>query len=125
MTNDSLPLAGFLVLDLTRVLAGPYCTRLLADMGARVIKIERPGDGDETRHNVYQLEPGRGDQSTYFARVNAGKESVSLDLSNPEARAVFVDIPRHADVFIEDSTPGGAARLGHDSPASRQVQPAI
>ena len=125
MTNDSLPLAGFLVLDLTRVLAGPYCTRLLADMGARVIKIERPGDGDETRHNVYQLEPGRGDQSTYFARVNAGKESVSVDLSNPEGRAVVVDIARHADVFIENFTPGVAARLGCDYPAIREVKPDI
>src|SRR5881628_822793 len=125
MTNDSLPLVGFLVLDLTRVLAGPYCTRLLADMGARVIKIERPGDGDETRHNVYQLEPGRGDQSTYFARVNAGKESVSVDLSNPEGRAVVVDIARRADVFIENFTPGVAARLGCDYPAIREVKPDI
>jgi len=114
MSNDSLPLSGFLVLDLTRVLAGPYCTRLLADMGARVIKIERPGDGDETRHNVYQLEPGRGDQSTYFARVNAGKQSVAVDLANPDGRRVVVDLARHADVFIENFAPGVAARLGCD-----------
>jgi len=75
-----LPLAGVLVLDLTRVLAGPYCTRLLADLGARVIKIERPGEGDDQRHNYLQIEPGRRDQSTYFIRVNAGKESVAVDM---------------------------------------------
>ena len=78
---DELPLAGYTVLDLTRVLAGPYCTRILADMGARVIKIERPGDGDDMRRNYMQLEPGRTDQSSYFMRVNAGKESVAIDMA--------------------------------------------
>ena len=73
MTDDSLPLHGLLVVDLTRVLAGPYCTRLLSDLGARVIKIERPVEGDEMRRNPHQIEPGRDDQSTYFSRVNAGK----------------------------------------------------
>src|SRR5207253_534313 len=63
---DDLPLVGVTILDLTRVLAGPYCTRLLCDLGARVIKIERPGEGDEMRRNYLQLEPGRGDQSSYF-----------------------------------------------------------
>ena len=61
MQPDDLPLIGVTVLDLTRVLAGPYCTRLLSDLGARVIKIERPRDGDEMRHNYLQLEPGRDD----------------------------------------------------------------
>ena len=75
MKPDSLPLAGITILDLTRVLAGPYCTRLLCDLGARVIKIERQGDGDDMRRNYLQLEPGRGDQSSYFTRVNVGKES--------------------------------------------------
>ena len=83
MRDDSAPLAGLVVLDLTRVLAGPYCTRLLADLGARVIKIERPGTGDEMRRGMLQLEEGRDDQSTYFVRCNAGKESVALDLGHP------------------------------------------
>ena len=79
-------LDGITVLDFTRVLAGPYCTRLLADLGARVIKVERPGEGDDTRRGYIQLEEGRADQATYFVRVNAGKRSIALDLSQP-ARA--------------------------------------
>ena len=69
---DELPLAGYTILDLTRVLAGPYCTRLLCDLGARVIKIERPGDGDETRRNYLQLEPGRADQSRATTPTTCG-----------------------------------------------------
>ena len=76
-------LDGLVVLDFTRVLAGPYCTRLLADLGARVIKIERPGEGDEMRRAHLQLEEGRDDQSTYFTRINTGKESLALDLALP------------------------------------------
>ncbi len=125
MGDDSLPLTGLLVLDLTRVLAGPYCTRLLADMGARVIKLERPGTGDETRHNPHQLAPGRDDQSTYFIRVNAGKESVAVDLSHPDGRRVVLDLARHADVFIENFTPGVVARLGCDYAAVREMKPDI
>src|SRR6266511_3730480 len=110
--DDSLPLHGLIVLDLTRVLAGPYCTRLLADLGARIIKVERPGEGDEMRRSPHQLDPGRDDQSTYFTRVNAGKESVALDLSHPRGREVLLDLARHADVFVENFTPGVVSKLG-------------
>ena len=123
--EDLLPLAGVTIVDLTRVLAGPYCTRLLADMGARVIKVERTGTGDETRAAMHQLEPGRSDQSTYFARVNAGKESVALDLSSPDGRQVVLDLARHADVFIENFAPGVVARLGCDYSAIQAVKPDI
>jgi len=102
------------VLDLTRVLAGPYCTRLLADLGARVIKIERPGTGDEMRRGMLQLEEGRDDQSTYFVRCNAGKESVALDLAHPAAQAVVLDLARHADVVVENFVPDVTTRLGCD-----------
>ncbi|MGH7373273.1 MAG: CaiB/BaiF CoA transferase family protein [Candidatus Rokuibacteriota bacterium] len=122
MSDDSLPLHGLLVLDLTRVLAGPYCTRLLADLGARVIKIERPGEGDDMRRNPHQIEAGREDQSTYFARVNAGKESVAVDLSRPEGRDVVLGLARHADVFIENFAPGVVSRLGLDYPAIKGVK---
>jgi crotonobetainyl-CoA:carnitine CoA-transferase CaiB-like acyl-CoA transferase len=122
VSDDSLPLHGLLVLDLTRVLAGPYCTRLLADLGARVIKIERPGEGDDMRRNPHQIEAGREDQSTYFARVNAGKESVAVDLSRPEGRDVVLGLARHADVFIENFAPGVVARLGLDYSSVKAVK---
>jgi CoA:oxalate CoA-transferase len=121
--DDSAPLSGLVVLDLTRVLAGPYCTRLLADLGARVIKIERPGWGDEMRRAVLQLEPDREDQSTYFVRCNAGKESVALDLAHPGARTVVLDLARMADVVVENFVPGVAARLGCDWQALSAVKP--
>ena len=122
---DDLPLDGVTILDLTRVLAGPYCTRLLADLGARVIKVERPGEGDEMRRSPHQLDPGREDQSTYFTRVNAGKESVALDLSHPRGREVLLDLARHADAFVENFTPGVVAKLGCDYAAIRAVKPDI
>src|ERR1700752_1811314 len=106
MRGDSLPLDGLVVLDLTRVLAGPYCTRLLAALGARVVKIERLGEGDEMRRGPHQLEHGRDDQSTYFTRVNAGKESVGLHLARPRGRDVLLDLARRADVFVENFMPG-------------------
>jgi crotonobetainyl-CoA:carnitine CoA-transferase CaiB-like acyl-CoA transferase len=123
--DADLPLDGLIVLDLTRVLAGPYCTRLLADLGARVIKVERPGEGDEMRRSPQQLEPGRDDQSTYFTRVNAAKESVGLDLAHPRGREVVLDLARHADVFVENFTPGVVAKLGCDYEAVRAIKPDI
>ena len=107
------------------MLAGPYCTRLLSDLGARVIKIERPGEGDEMRRNHAQLEPGRADQSTYFTRVNAGKASVAVDLARPEGQAIVRDLAREADVVVENFTPGVVARLGCDYEALRAVKPDI
>ncbi|HEU4439908.1 MAG TPA: CaiB/BaiF CoA-transferase family protein [Methylomirabilota bacterium] len=125
MSDASLPLHGLVVVDLTRVLAGPYCTRLLADLGARVIKIERPGEGDDMRRNPHQIEPGRDDQSTYFARVNAGKESVAVDLGRPEGRALVLGLAGHADVFIENFAPGVVGRLGLDYAAVSAAKPDI
>jgi CoA:oxalate CoA-transferase len=118
-------LDGLTVLDFTRVLAGPYCTRLLADLGARVIKVERPGDGDETRVFYLQLEEGRTDQSSYFVRFNAGKESVAIDLGHPQARPVLLDLARVADVLIENFVPGVMARHGLDYGAVSAANPAI
>lgn len=122
---SSLPLEGIVVLDLTRVLAGPYCTRQLSDMGARVIKVERPESGDDTRNAPTQLEPGRSDQSSYFARVNAGKQGVAIDLASPEGMAVLLDLARQADVFIENFAPGVVTKLGCDVAAIRKVRPDI
>jgi len=115
-------LAGITVVDFTRVLAGPYCTRLLADLGARVIKIERPREGDEIRYSVIQLEPGRTDQSSYFVRLNAGKQGIAIDLAHPQAHAVVLDLVRHADVVVENFSPGVMARYGFDDAALRAVK---
>jgi len=120
-----LPLVDVTILDLTRVLAGPYCTRLLSDLGARVIKIERPGEGDEMRRAYLQLEADRTDQSTYFTRVNAGKESVAVDMSRPEGQAIIRDLARVADVVVENFMPGVVARLGCDYETLRAVKPDI
>ena len=118
-------LEGLTVLDFTRVLAGPYCTRLLADLGARVIKIERPVYGDDTRAFYLQLEEGRTDQSSYFVRFNAGKESVAIDLAQAEAKEVVLDLARVADVLVENFVPGIMARHGLDYATVAAVNPAI
>jgi len=112
--SDDALLAGLTVLDFTRVLAGPYCTRLLADLGARVIKVERPGEGDDTRRGHVQIEEGRTDQATYFIRINAGKSSLALDLAHPKAREVVLDLAHAADVVVENFLPGVVAKLGCD-----------
>lgn len=116
-------LEGYTVVDFTRVLAGPYSTRLLADLGARVIKIERPGEGDEIRYIVRQLEEGRADQSTYYVRLNAGKQGIAIDLAHPQARDVVLDLVRRADVVVENFSPGVMARYGFDAQALRAVRP--
>jgi crotonobetainyl-CoA:carnitine CoA-transferase CaiB-like acyl-CoA transferase len=120
--RDDLPLTGVTIVDLTRVLAGPYCTRLLADLGARVIKIERPGVGDDQRRSYLQLEPGRRDQSTYFVRVNAGKESIGVDLQRPEGQAIVHDLAKIADVVVENFMPGVVAKLRCDYETLRALK---
>jgi crotonobetainyl-CoA:carnitine CoA-transferase CaiB-like acyl-CoA transferase len=90
-----------------------------------VLKIERPGEGDDTRRGYAQLEEGRTDQATYFVRVNAGKQSVGLDLGHPRGREVVLDLARAADVAVENFVPGVAARLGCDHAALARVRPDI
>jgi crotonobetainyl-CoA:carnitine CoA-transferase CaiB-like acyl-CoA transferase len=103
------PLDGITVLDLTRVLSGPYCTMLLADMGARVIKIEQPGRGDDTRG---WGPPFLGSESAYFLSVNRNKESLTLDFKHPEGRALLDRLVGAADVIVENFRPGTLAKLG-------------
>jgi crotonobetainyl-CoA:carnitine CoA-transferase CaiB-like acyl-CoA transferase len=121
--TDEPLLAGLTVIDFTRVLAGPYATRMLADLGARVIKIERPGEGDEIRYTVMQLDPARTDQSSYFVRLNAGKESIAIDLAHAQAREVVLDLVRGADVVVENFSPGVMTRYGLDEAALRPLRP--
>ena len=103
------PLAGILVIDVTRVLAGPFCTLVLADLGARVIKVEAPGKGDDAR----QIGPFIGGKSAYFMSLNRGKESIALDLKDAGDRAVFEKLLARADVLAENFRPGVMERLGY------------
>ncbi len=102
-------LAGIRVLDLSRVLAGPYCTMLLADLGADVVKVERPGDGDETRT---WGPPYIGGEAAYFLSVNRGKRSVAIDLARAEGRSLAQRLAREADVVVENFRAGTADKLG-------------
>jgi crotonobetainyl-CoA:carnitine CoA-transferase CaiB-like acyl-CoA transferase len=115
------PLAGLLVADFSRILAGPYSTMLLADMGAEVVKVEGPG-GDDTR--TWQP-PVRDGISTYYLGVNRNKRSVRLDLKDPGDLALARELARRADVFIENFKPGGLARFGLDYDAVSAANPAV
>lgn len=105
------PLEGVTVIDFTRILSGPYATMLLADLGADVIKVERPGDGDDTRGWGPPFWRGT---STYFAAVNRGKRSVAVDLRTPEGQDVVREMISQADVVVENFRPGVTERLGID-----------
>jgi len=103
------PLSGITIIDLSRILAGPYCTLLLAELGARVIKVEPPGQGDDAR----QYGPFKNGKSAYFVSVNRGKESIALDLKSPGGRDVFERLLDKADALVENFRPGTMERLGY------------
>jgi len=103
------PLSGVVVVDLSRILAGPYCTMLMAELGARVIKVEPPEKGDDAR----EYGPFRNGKSTYFASVNRGKESIALDLKAAADRAIFERLLERADVLVENFRPGTMEKLGY------------
>jgi crotonobetainyl-CoA:carnitine CoA-transferase CaiB-like acyl-CoA transferase len=111
MASVAKPLAGVRVLDLSRVLAGPFCTQLLADLGADVIKVERPPLGDDTRQWGPPFLPDEG-PSAYYVSCNRGKRSLALDLARPDARAVLDDLVRAADVLVENFLPQSLEKLG-------------
>jgi crotonobetainyl-CoA:carnitine CoA-transferase CaiB-like acyl-CoA transferase len=117
--GNSGPLSGIVVADFSRVLAGPYCTMLLADLGADVIKVEGPA-GDDTRHWVPPVRDGVG---TYFLAVNRNKRSIVLDLADPEDSEVAHALSARADVFIHNFKPGGLAKFGldYDAVAARNA----
>ena len=106
---DQKPLDGIRVLDLTRVLAGPFCTMNLADLGAEVIKLELPGHGDDSRRFAPTLPSG---DSGYFYSVNRGKFSLTLDLRQPDGAAIFLELATKADLVVENFSPGTMERFG-------------
>jgi crotonobetainyl-CoA:carnitine CoA-transferase CaiB-like acyl-CoA transferase len=116
------PLDGITVLDLTRVLSGPYCTMLLADMGARVIKIEQPGKGDDTRAWGPPFLEG---ESAYFLSINRNKESVTVDFKHPEGRRLLEQLIAKSDVVVENFRPGTLEKLGLDYKALAPRHPRL
>jgi crotonobetainyl-CoA:carnitine CoA-transferase CaiB-like acyl-CoA transferase len=115
------PLAGIRVIDLTRVLAGPFCAMALGDMGAEVIKIEEPGRGDDTRG----WPPFAGGEATYFMAVNRSKKSLTLNLKAPEGQAILRRLITRADVVLENFRPGTMERLGFGFEALRKANPRL
>jgi crotonobetainyl-CoA:carnitine CoA-transferase CaiB-like acyl-CoA transferase len=111
MTTPAGPLAGLRVLDLTRVLAGPTCTQMLGDLGAEVIKIERPEAGDDTRGFAPPFWPGT-QESAYFLGVNRNKKSVTLDMAKPEAQAILHRLLETTDILVENFKVGALAKYG-------------
>ena len=116
------PLAGVRVADLSRVLAGPYCTMVLADLGADVVKVERPEGGDETRS---WGPPFAGGEAAYYLSVNRNKRSCALDLSQPEGRELALELCARADIVVENFKVGGADRLGVGYAQVRERNPRV
>src|ERR1700758_5075708 len=121
-------LAGIRVLDLSRILAGPWATQLLADLGAEVIKVERPGDGDDTRGWGPPFVSGAHEAdifSAYFLAANRGKKSVAVDLSSQDSREIVASLAASCDIVVENFSAGVAGRLGLDFAALSAINPRL
>jgi len=114
-------LEGIRILDLSRVLAGPYCTMVLGDLGAEIIKIEQPGIGDDSR----EYGPFIGKESAYFMSLNRGKKSITLNLKDEADRHIFMDLVKESDVVIENYRPGTMAKLGFEYEDLKKINPRI
>ncbi|MBV7483456.1 CaiB/BaiF CoA-transferase family protein [Bordetella sp. BOR01] len=115
------PLDGLKILDLSQIMAGPYCTMVLGDLGAEVIKIERPGTGDDAR----EMGPYVNGESTCFAHINRNKHGLSLNLKDPQAREVFYEMVKWADVVVENFRVGVTQNLGVDYATLARINPAL
>jgi len=122
-------LAGIKVLDLSRVLAGPWCTQMLADLGADVVKVERPGAGDDTRHwGPPFLKDADGNdttQASYFTACNRNKRSVTIDMATPEGQALIQQMAQQADIVVENFKVGGLQQYGLDHESLRALNPRL
>jgi len=121
-TTRAAPLAGRRVLDLSRVLAGPWCTMILADLGAEVIKVENPNGGDDTRH---WGPPYIGGEAAYYLCANRNKQSIAIDLSKPQGQAIVRALAARADVVVENYKLGGLDRFGLDYASLAAINPAL
>jgi crotonobetainyl-CoA:carnitine CoA-transferase CaiB-like acyl-CoA transferase len=123
------PLQGFRVLDLSRILAGPWASQMLADLGAEVIKIERPGSGDDTRAWGPPYMPDESGAATtetaYFHGANRGKKSLCIDMGSPRGQALIRDLVKHCDVLVENFKVGGLARYGLDYESLKAINPKL
>ena len=118
-TKPQLPLAGVRVLDVSQVMAGPYCSMLLADLGADVIKVEPPGTGDQTRGAMgFKM---KGSDSMGFLNMNRNKRSITLNLKTEAGKQVFLDLVKTADILVENYRPGVMKKLGIDYPALKAI----
>src|SRR4029079_17369975 len=117
-----LPLDDLVVFDLTRVLSGPYCSMYLGDFGARVIKLENPDGGDDTRAFG---PPFVAAESTYFMSITRIKESVAIDFKHPRGRALALELAAKADILVENFRPGALAKLGLDYATLHQANPRL
>lgn len=118
----SLPLTNVRILDLTLIMAGPYCTLILGDLGAEVIKIEKPGIGESSRAMPPYTFEG---QSAYFIAMNRNKKSMTLDLKSEEGKRIFLDLAKNSDVVIDNFRPGVVKKLGIDFDALKKINPRI
>jgi len=121
-SETDLPLSGIRVLDLSRILAGPYCTMILGDLGAEVIKVERPGVGDDTRT---WGPPFAGGESAYYLCCNRNKKSITVDLQRPRGVELVKEFARISDVLVENFTPGLMQRFGLDFETLRELNPRL
>ncbi|MDP2728341.1 MAG: CoA transferase, partial [Dehalococcoidia bacterium] len=116
------PLDGIVIIDLTRAMAGPYCSMMLADLGAEVIKVEVPGQGDESRA---WGPPFQGGESAYFLSINRNKRSITLDLKKERGREVLRLLLQKADVLLENFSPGTMGRLGFSYEKVKEINPRL
>lgn len=115
------PLEGIKVLDLSRVLAGPYCTMIMADYGAEIIKVEMPGTGDDSR----SFGPYKNGESMYYANINRGKRSMTLNIKHSEAKKIIFELVKQVDVIVENFRPGTMEKLGLGYDVLKEINPKL
>ena len=129
MTTQPAALSHLKVLDLSRVLAGPWCTQMLADLGADVIKVERPGAGDDTRHwgppFLKDADDNDTTEATYFTACNRNKRAITLDMAQPEGQALIIKMTARSDVLVENFKVGGLKQYGLDYESLKAVNPRL